>query len=485
MSGFDELLDGLRFEGPLPVDGRREPFGRGWLEAARRGIDLAAVGYKEEEYLVAGRAVSWTWAEDFRTVPESELPFVTRLLARRPADPSRFSGTVQLEPHHPDDDRALTWGALAPWIVRAGHAHVGVTQEPAVVPDLVDWDQDRYGTLSLPSPTQRWEILGLVAAAIKGGRGPFAGLGARRVHLSGWSMTGTFCRTYLGERFGDRCQLGGKPAVDGLVICISSGGASRAGYASLRPGAVLPAGHPRRTVHGGGVPVIELLSEGESETHGTVLRADGDEPGDRYRLYQVAGTSHISAGPPSLLTNGLQRAARGDKAPPREILEEPSDSRMDLVARAVFAALDRWVSDGTPPPRAGRFSYGDPAGPGLRGTMAESVPLERDHDGNVLGGLRTPWVDVPAGAYLPHSTPRPGRCEPSPHAPYRDPALLADLIGHLVPSGPETMRARYGDAATYLERYEQRRIALTEEGWLLPDDAAELRALAHSHAAGW
>src|SRR6202020_1608803 len=65
--------------------------------------------------------------------------------------------------------------------------------------------------------------------------------------------------------------------------------------------------------------------------------------------------------------------------------------------------------------------------------VRESLPLARDADGNVTGGIRTPWVEVPLGGHFPHSTPVPGRCEPAPHAPYADPAMLADLWAHLMP----------------------------------------------------
>ena len=146
-------------------------------------------------------------------------------------------------------------------------------------------------------PNQRWDIVGLVAAALAAGTTPvLGGFQVRRQALSGWSKTGTFCRTFLGEGFHRRCQVNGRPSIDGYVVCISSGGAGRAGYASLRDGARLPAGDPRRTIGAHGVPVVELLSEGESETHREVLRPDADGPHDKYRLYQVAGTGQVGNG---------------------------------------------------------------------------------------------------------------------------------------------------------------------------------------------
>lgn len=483
---FAELLDRLVVDGPLPDGNASRPLGAAWLPDVGRGVDLAAHGYLEQEYLVSGEAPRWTWDTELRPVALDPQPFTTRVLVRRPADPERFSGAVQLEPHHPDEDRALSWAMIAPWIVRSGHAHVGVTQNPDTVRDLVGWDPARYGTLSIPDSTQRYDIVAQVAAAVAGRRIPaFADVTVDRTVLSGWSMTGTFCRTFLGEGFHERCRLGGRPVIQGYVICISSGGAGRAGYASLREGESLPLDDPRRTIGAHGVPVVELLSEGESETHRDVLRPDADGPEDLYRLYQIAGTGHVQSGLPSIVTNRLQFEQRGIPSPPREVNELPSTARMDHVARAIFAAVDRWIVDGIAPPRAERFGYGDRGSGGTRGQMEESLPLARDGDGNVLGGVRTPWVEVPAAAYLPHSTPRPGRCQPADHAPYADPALLADLIAHMEPFGTEELIRRYGNSAEYLRRFEGSARALSAAGWLLPEDLPELMATARESCDGW
>jgi hypothetical protein len=227
---------------------------------------------------------------------------------------------------------------------------------------------------------------------------------------------------------------------------------------------------PRRVIGAHGVPVVELLSEGESETHRAVLRPDADGPADRYRLYQVAGTGHVT-GRRELTTNRLQMQDRGWPEQLREVTEQHSDGRMDLVARAVFHAVDRWAADGTAPPvMAERFGYADPAGDATRGVMPESLPLARDADGNVLGGIRTPWAQVPAAAYFPHSSPVPGRCNPAPHAPYSDPAMLADLVAHMKPFTAAELTRRYGGRAGYLSRLEAAGQAAVAAGWLLAAD---------------
>ena len=486
MTAFSELLKELHVRGPLRSEGLSIPLGAAWLASDSHGIDIVAAGYVEEEYLISGAADVWTWDSDLRAVTLGLEPYTTRIVLRRPEDPGKFSGVVQLEPNHPDDDRALTWGALAPWILRSGHAHVGVTQDPGAICDLQKWDPERYGGLSIPDPTQRWDILGQVAALIHFGLDEaLKDLSVKRIIGSGWSMTGTFWRTFLGEGFHERCRLADFNAIDGYVICISSGGAGRAGYGKLREDITLPPDDSRRTIGKHGIPIIELLSEAESETHHCVLREDEDGPEDYYRLYEVAGTSHIATGAPGILTNRRQFTDRGWPPVPREIVEARSTARMDFVARAVFEALDHWIEDGLVPPHAGRFSYLTKESPAIRGIMEESLPLARDSDGNVLGGIRTPWVDIPTATYVPHSSPSPGRCLPAAHAPYTDPKMLADLIGHMVPFTREQLAQRYPSREAYLLRFYKRAKELAEEHWLLDEEAAELCSTERNRVEIW
>lgn len=461
------------------------PLGVSFLPGSGKGVDLAAAGYVEHEYLLRGTATEWTYGPGHRLdAASTDVPYTTRVLVRYPADNSAFNGVLQVEPLHPEYDTAPTWRALHPWIMRTGAAWMGITQDPRLADSMrTEFDPERYGELSIPAGSMRYDIVAdAVAAARLDGAGIVGnGRPVRRAYLSGWSMTGSFVRVFLGEGFHERRRLlGGAPLFDGYVIGISSGGAQQAGYPGMLDGSPIPMDDPRRRISGHGVPVIELLSETESETHGPVLRPDSDDPGDRYRLYQVAGTSHDATGPRLALTNIEQYRRLGLPASTTQIVETPSDARMDLVARAVFALLDRWVDEEVVPPRADRFTFtGDvlPDHPDVR-------PLLRDEFGNVHGGIRTPWVRAPLSRYTPHSTPVPEGCRPSPWSPVADPAVMAWMRGHLDPLPGDVLAARYGSAEHYLATFAECCAEQIAEGFLCREDrevlitSAERAALA-------
>ncbi|MDA1185528.1 MAG: alpha/beta hydrolase domain-containing protein, partial [Acidobacteria bacterium] len=85
--------------GPIPVTATSYPF----LAAHRltEPMDLASVGYVEEEYFVSGSANVYDWAADGSlSVKTPNAPYATRILVRRPVAGSRFSGNVIVELGH-------------------------------------------------------------------------------------------------------------------------------------------------------------------------------------------------------------------------------------------------------------------------------------------------------------------------------------------------------------------------------------------------
>ena len=59
---------------------------------------MAAVGYVEEEYFLSGEANTYDWTGTGHGVKVIAGPgkYVTRILVRRPRDPARFGGNVEV-----------------------------------------------------------------------------------------------------------------------------------------------------------------------------------------------------------------------------------------------------------------------------------------------------------------------------------------------------------------------------------------------------
>ena len=141
--------------GPIPVTAASYPFG-----AADHTLvpeDLSKVGYVEDEYFVSGKAN--VYIVDRRRVRghgahARTCPYTTRILVRRPAKASRFSGNVVVEMLNPSNqfDLNIGWAMAHRQMVRNGDAWVGITDKPIDVVALKKFDPARYGSLSFANP---------------------------------------------------------------------------------------------------------------------------------------------------------------------------------------------------------------------------------------------------------------------------------------------------------------------------------------------
>ncbi|HEX3332865.1 MAG TPA: alpha/beta hydrolase domain-containing protein, partial [Acidimicrobiales bacterium] len=123
------------------------------------------------------------------------------------------------------------------------------------------------------------------------------------------------------------------------------------------------------------------------------------------------------------------------------------------VAQAAVAHLERWARGGAPPPASPRLAADD-----------DLSGFALDERGNVLGGIRTPWVDVPVAVLS--GLGQVGE-------------VFAALLGRTVPFDEATLAALYqGGVTEYLERFEASLDDTIEAGFLLPEDRAEILEVA-------
>ncbi|MCA2320063.1 hypothetical protein JF732_08590 [Mycobacterium intracellulare] len=398
--------------------------------------------YTEVEYLLAGTANRYSGpAIGPPTVVSDGHRYVTRVLARYPNDPSRFSGRVVVEPFNTTYgvDRDALWLHVGGLLQAQGDAWIGITERATSATQLKGADPRRYADLEIGSNDLAWDLIRAIGRTLREGgeHSPLRHLPVRHVYLGGYSQSGVDTATFA-------VAFGALSAYDGYFP------ASHA--ASLTPLAVgegLPL-FEYAPIRGAGAPVVEIQPQSDVEGFGvdgfvnpggaSVRRADGDEPGDRFRLYEIAGAPHAAMIP----------GCDG----------EGSSFPMSAFVRAALRNLFRWVEDGIAPPSAPRIALR------VDGQVAEA---DVDRFGNAIGGVPSPFLDAPLARYDAHSAPGP----------------LCKLAGREVPLPYEVLAERYGDLQTYLAEFTISLDATIRAGYLLKEDRAELLKdqTAKAHAA--
>lgn len=389
--------------------------------------------YAEAEYLLAGTANCYTGpAIGPATVVSGGHRYTTRVLARYPKDPARFSGRVIVEPFNTTYgvDRDALWLHVATLLQAQGDAWIGITERATSATQLKGYDRARYAHVEIGSNDLAWDLLRAIGVALKEGgeRSPLRHLPVRHVYLGGYSQSGVDTATFAAA-FGALTR----PAYDGYFPACHA--------ASLTPLAV-GEGLPRfehAPIRGAGAPVVEIQPQSDVEGFSadgfvnpgsaSVRRDDSDDAGDRFRLYEIAGAPHTAKIP----------GCDGDG----------SSFPMSAFVRAALRNLFRWTEDDIVPPRAPRIALS------VDGQVAEATV---DQFGNAIGGVPSPFVDVPIARYDAHSTPGP----------------LCKLAGREVPLPHNVLAGRYGDAPAYLAEFTASLDTAIEAGYLLKEDRAEL-----------
>jgi len=452
--------------GPISVTEGSHPF-----HTSR--FDLTPYGYVEEEFFVSGKANIYEWNTDGRVeIQTPDAPYTTRILVWRPEHPADFSGDVIVELFNPTAlfDIAILWGECHHHFMRRGDAYVGITSKPVAVKTLKAFDPERYAPLSWANPlpveetcvlpffmridsspeTENglvWDIVSQVGALLRSDSpaNPLAGFAIDQLYATGYSQTGMYLVTYVNaihpQTFGN-----GDPIYDGYLIAANFGVAYPINQCA---GYILP-GDPRNTILRCTVPVIIVATQTDYNSWGR--RPDSDAPEDGFRLYEVAGSAH--AGEYSLTDTGPTEEdilKAGIPAATISCAQQLTTFPLRYILNGAFTNLDRWVEAGTPPPRAGR----------IVGTSAKFTA--KDEFGNALGGVRTPYVDVPVATYNPSSTGLSAL------------DFFCALFGHLVPFSDELLRELYPTHQEYVREVFQSVHDLLQQRWITEADAWEIK----------
>ena len=433
--------------------------------------DLAQLGYAEHEFWLQGTAESYRLGGDrsrdgrWTARPSDAAPFTTRVLVRRPAADAKFSGTVVVEWLNVSGglDAAPDWMVTHTHLIRSGHAWVGVSAQRAGIEGgglvesmhLKKSHPERYAALSHPGDAWSFDIFSQAGRALLAEPGilPRSPDGRPvRLLASGQSQSAAFLVTYL-NAIDPLAQV-----YDGVLV-----------HGRPGAGAALDTGfRPAAATEGGGeqirndlrIPVIVL----QSETDVTLLGSGraGQPDSDLLRNWEIAGAAHADTY--LLFASGQDDGAlpAGRLAdlirPTSDILmghtESPVNSgpQHHYVACAAIAQLDAWVAGRAKPPSAPRLEV-----------TSDGRDCIRDGLSIALGGIRTPWTDVPVA--ILSGTGQSGE-------------LFAFLFGTTRGLDAADLARLYpGGKADYLAKFERSLDETIEAGFLLAEDRAEILAV--------
>jgi hypothetical protein len=405
----------------------------GWFE-------LGDIGYTEDEYFVSGVARQLGGSSQ-------TAEYTTRIIVTRPAEPADFNGSVLLDWVNvtAQFENAVDTISAHEMLFREGWAFVHVSAQAAgicctpLTPKV--WDPVRYEALSHPGDAYALDIFSQVAQAIASPQGvdPMGGLEAEVLIAAGQSQSAGRLDAYV------RTAQADAGIIDAFLI------------------------------HGGGgktfpdppaAPVLHLLSDAEAN-------ATAPNQTDNYVLWEIAGSSHsdfyigyhqvVGQGPrfagapkqPASAHDDLDVVAGNYGEVPHPMhatcILAGSAFPTRYAVNAALVHLDAWVRDGTTPPSGPRFTFS--------GGM-----LARDADGNALGGIRLPPVEVPVATYV---------------------STVCALGGKTVPFTEAQLLLRYPTHEVY---YQQTAVATQQAvdgGFLLPADAADFLARACAAKIRW
>lgn len=439
---------------------------------------LSQEGYVEEEYLITGNANVYDWGGDGKLmIKVPNAPYGSRIRVRHPKDPAKFSGTVVVEVPNAARrfDWDMMWGYLSDEIIRRGDGWVAITPPPAT-PGLKIFDPVRYKDVNFANPAPnacetagdqeeglRWDMYTEVGELIKrGGPGePFAGFKVQAIYLT---AQGGNVVTYMNVFHPQAKLADGKFVYDGY-LSKQPGGIGRLNQCGQAP----PKGDSRHQIRNTGVPVVAVIAQGEMISTLAAQRPDSDDPNDKFRLYEVAGGSHLDkfAYGPFASTGDAKKAGNlqgtpeypfaGRCTPEIQLIQYPL---MPFVYHAALDHLDDWVRKGVSPPHAPRIQLKD------ADTPKASVAM--DQYGNALGGIRTFWVDDPVVMFT-QSSAGPGFCPE---------------LGHSDPLSWQKLEAIHGDYKSYVAKATASLDKSVKEGWITQADANKMKAALAAGSAG-
>jgi hypothetical protein len=420
--------------------------------------DLAANGYEEHEYFASGTAMAFkadSMPSDGKwTISQTTTAaYKTRILVRRPTNPADFNGTVIVEWMNVSaGESAPDWDFLNPMLMRDGYAYVAVSAQALGVDGgksllgtpgatgasggLVGAEPARYGTLHHPGDQYALDMYAQIGQALHVSKpAALGGLKPKHILAVGESQSAFYLTTFA-DAIQPRTNI-----FDGIFIH-SRGGSG----ASLTGSSIASSSGPDNLRIRTDLKVPVFMSQTQTDLI-QLGYAPAQQPNtDKIRTWEIAGTAHADA-----YTVGAAASILGCTTP---VNSGPQHN----VVQAAFTAFDKWVNNGTPPPSP----------PPFRLSSTHPAALALDAHGNVIGGVRTPAVDVPVSTLS--------------GAPAAGANAICGLFGSTVAFTPAQLASLYGTQSNYIAQYTKSLDKAIAGGYILSADKAPLLAQAEQVA---
>ena len=419
-------------------------------------LELASSGYEEQEYFASGTAMAFKAGSmpsngKWSITPTTTAAYKTRILVRRPTNPAHFNGTVIVEWMNVSaGESAPDWDFLNPMLMRDGYAYVGVSAQALGVEGgksilgtpnaagatgpggLVGEEPARYGTLHHPGDQYALDMYAQIGQALRAPHDTALGsLKPKHVLAVGESQSAFYLTTFA-DALQPRTNV-----YDGIFIH-SRGGSG----ASLAGTSIVSRSGPDNLRIRTDLKVPVFMSQTQTDLI-QLGYAPAQQPNTaKIRTWEIAGTAHADA-----YTVGAAASILGCTTP-------VNSGPQHEVVQAAFTAFDKWVNDGTPPASPPPFTL----------SSTQPATLGLDTHGNVIGGVRTPAVDVPVSTLS--------------GAPAAGANAICGLFGSTVAFTPTQLAGLYGSQSNYIAQYAKSLNKAIAGGYILSADKAELLATA-------
>lgn len=476
------VLKAPRIVGPVPVTATSKPYASVLTSGEYTARIMKEYDYVEEEYFLFGNANLYgpgvkvapgskagqiELMRPLAGVAKANVPYATRVLMVRPRNNAKFSGRVlaytfhNLSTNMQVEENFLRSGDAVMGVEGNTGSRYGADERPrGAMTQLHEFNLERYHDLFLSHAdplvwpdlrpgklgsaivgytvgddtpegsvfqqemvrayAQAPDIMTQLAHALKLGN-PALPFGKKVKWVVNYAASGgsTFLARYIDYHHKAAMLPDGRPAFDGYYIGVG----------------ILPQSRPEKS------RLVYVMSEFDTITN---LRQRGEDPPDSdnplFRVYQVPGAGHFLSGP----------------LPGQPIL--PDDRKMpdgvhyfDKINKpilwSIWHNLFESIEHGKPMPHVPHLKL-DPSAPDR---------IARDAHGNALGGVRTPWVEVPDGTYIASVS--------------KENILRAGYK----PFSEEKMTQLYGSRQQYVERVNRQVDALVAQDLVLARDADTMK----------